>query len=67
MDALVNYFPTNNNFVTSKFKLMLAANNWRINAKICEEVPVCAKTFTKAAFKTTFEQPLLKFLSSNEA
>ena len=35
MDALVNYFGVNNNFVTAKFKLMLAANNWRINAKIC--------------------------------
>ena len=54
MEALVNYFPTNNNFVTGKFKLMLAANNWRINAKICEVVPHCAKNFTKTAFKTTF-------------
>lgn len=66
MEALANYFPNNNNFVSGKFKLMLAANNWRLNTKICEVVPICTKTFTKAIFKTTFELPLIKFLSSNE-
>jgi hypothetical protein len=54
LETLVNYFPVNNTFVANKFKLMLGVGNWRINAKICEVVPLCAKVFTKPLFKATF-------------
>lgn len=67
LDALVNYYPVNNNTIILKFKALLVQNNWRINAKICEIIPKAVKIFSKSHFKTTFEASLLKFLTSSES
>jgi hypothetical protein len=54
LETLVNYFPVNNNFVANKFKMMFGMGNWRLNVKICDVVPLCAKVFNRPLFKATF-------------
>lgn len=54
LDALVSYYAVNSNLSMGKLKNLLALNNWRINAKICDVVPLALKVFSKANFKTTF-------------
>ena len=66
LEALINYYPVNNNFVFLKFKALFIINNWRLNIKICENIALAFKVFSKAHFKSTFEANILKFLSSNE-
>lgn len=54
LEALVNYYPVSANLVLSKFKALFVVNNWRINIKICEVVPMAAKLFSKSHMKSTF-------------
>lgn len=35
LEALINYYNVNNNFVFLKFKALFMVNNWRLNIKIC--------------------------------
>ena len=66
LEALVSYYAANSNLTLAKFKALFAVNNWRINIKICEVVPLTAKLFSKPHLKSTFEASLLKFLDSPE-
>lgn len=54
LEALVSYYSVNPNLSMGKFKNLLALNNWRINAKICDAVPLALKVISKANFKATF-------------
>jgi len=54
LEALVSYYSVNANLSMSKFKNLLALNNWRINAKICDIIPLALKIFSKSNFKATF-------------
>ncbi len=64
LEALVGYYPVSTNLVLSKFKTLFVVNNWRINIKICEVVPLAFKTLSKPHLKATFEASLMKFLDS---
>lgn len=66
LDALINYYSVNSNLSMMKLKALFTINSWRINIKICEEIPQASKVFSKAHFKTTFEAPLMKILVSSE-
>ncbi len=66
LEALVNYYSVSANLVLTKLKALFVVNNWRINIKICEVVPIAAKIFSKPHLKSTFETSLLKFLDSPE-
>ena len=66
LEALVGYYAVSPNLVLTKLKALFVVNNWRINIKICELVPLAAKLFSKAHLKSTFEVSLLKFLDSPE-
>lgn len=37
-----------------KFKALFIVNNWRLNIKICEFIPLAYKIFSKTNFKSTF-------------
>lgn len=54
LEALVNYYTINSNVTLSKFKALFVVNNWRVNIKICEVIPLAAKVFSKTHFKATF-------------
>lgn len=66
LEALASYYTINANMTLVKFKSLFAVNNWRINIKICEVVPLVVKLFSKAHVKSTFEASLVKFLDSQE-
>ena len=54
LEALINYYSVNSNLSFAKFKALFIINNWRLNIKICESVPLAMKVFSKVHFKSTF-------------
>ena len=54
LEALVNFYAVNPNIALAKFKALFVVNNWRVNIKICEIVPLAARVFSKTHFKSTF-------------
>lgn len=54
LEALMRYYAVNSNIALSKFKALFVINNWRINMKICENIHIASKTFSKVHFKSTF-------------
>jgi hypothetical protein len=66
LEGAIQFFPQNPAVVLESLKNMLVGNSWRINMKICEELPKLLKQLSRAQFKTYMEQPYLKFLNHDE-
>lgn len=66
LDGAIQYFPENPTIVLESIKNMLAVNSWRINMKVCEELPLLLKQLNRTQFKLFIETPYLKFLNHEE-
>jgi hypothetical protein len=52
LEGAIKYFPENPTIVLDSIRNMLTLNSWRINMKICEELPALLQQTTKQQFKT---------------
>jgi serine/threonine-protein phosphatase 2A regulatory subunit A len=66
LEGAVKYFPENPITVLDSLRNMLTLNSWRINMKVCEELPELLQQTTKQQFRTYIEQAYMKFLTHEE-
>jgi len=66
LEGAVQFFPESPTIVLESVKNMLVGNSWRLNMKICEELPHLLKQLTRAQFKLYLEQAYLRFLNHDE-
>lgn len=66
LEGAIQYFTENPALVLDNLKNLLISNSWRINMKICEELPNLLRQLSRAQWKSYLEQAYFKFLGHEE-